>query len=87
MCQLVLVDTTYADVLLMDQFKLALPDAALVRGITVEVRRAGDDSVSDDSLRITKGGKIGAAERALPQPWSPDVAWVTYGGPTDLWRR
>jgi hypothetical protein len=85
MCQLILVNTAYRDVLLTDRFKLELPSAAIVRGITVEVRRAGDDSVSDDSVRLIKGGQLGTAERALPQTWSPEVAWITYGGPTDLW--
>jgi len=85
MCQLILVDTTYRDALLTDQFKLEVPKAAIVRGIKVDVRRAGDDSVSDDSVRIIKGGQLGAAERALPQTWSPEVGWVSYGGPTDLW--
>lgn len=85
MCQIVLVNTTYRDPLLADQFGLSVPTDALIRGITVEVRRAGDDSVADDSVRIIKGGHIGSAERALPLPWSMDPTWVSYGGPTDLW--
>jgi hypothetical protein len=85
MCQLILVNTTYRDPLLTDQFKLGVPSAAVVRGITVQVRRAGDDSVSDDSVRIIKGGTIGAAERSLPQTWSSELEWITYGGPSELW--
>jgi hypothetical protein len=85
MCQLILVQSTYRDVLLTDRFGLEIPRAAIIRGITVEVRRAGDDSVADNSVHIIKGGQIGIAERALPDPWSADVTWVTYGGPDDLW--
>ena len=85
MCQIILVNTTYRDQLLADQFGLGVPTDAVIRGITVEVRRAGDDSVADDSVRIIKGGHIGSAEHALPAAWSTDVTWVSYGGPTDLW--
>ena len=70
MCQIVLVNTTYRDQLLAEQFGLTIPSDALIRGIAVEVRRAGDDSVADDSVRIIKGGQIGSAERALPTAWS-----------------
>jgi hypothetical protein len=83
--QLTVVNTTYHDVLLTDQFKLEVPEAAEVQGITVEVRKAGSDSVVDDSVRIIKGGVIGAAERASSQVWSADLTWVSYGGPADLW--
>jgi hypothetical protein len=83
--QLIVVDTPYHDMLLADQFKLEVPQGADVRGITVEIRKAGNDSIVDDSVRIIKGGKIGTTERASAQVWSPDLTWVTYGGPDDLW--
>jgi len=85
MCQIVLVNTAYRDTLRVDQFGLSMPSDAVIRGITVEVRHAGDDSVSDDSVRILKGGQVGRAEHAQPAPWSTDATWVSYGGPIDLW--
>ena len=82
---LVVVATSYHDPLLTTAFDLDVPEGAMVRGITVELRRAGHASVSDDSLRIVKGGRISGAERAASDPWSEDLTWVTYGGPDDLW--
>jgi hypothetical protein len=83
--QLVAVFTPYRDRLLTTEFGLEVPDAASIRGITVEVRRAGDSLVSDDTVRILKGGAVGEAERASSAAWTDELSWATYGGPTDLW--
>lgn len=85
MTQIILVNSTYRDVLVADQLSMEVPAAATIEGISVEVLRAGDASVADDSVRIVRGGRIGAAERALPQTWLEEPAWVTYGSPGDLW--
>lgn len=85
MTQIILVNTTYRDTLLAEEFKLEVPPDAEVRGITVEIRRAGDGNVADHSVRIIKGGQIGSAERALPQTWSEEPTWISYGGANDSW--
>jgi hypothetical protein len=85
MCQLILVKTTYRDTLLIDQFKLQIPTDATILGLTVEVRRTGDATISDDSVRIIKAGKIAGSEHAQTQPWSTKLGWISYGGATDLW--
>jgi hypothetical protein len=83
--ELVVVATPYHDRLLASAFALDVPAAAVVRGITVEVRRAGDASVSDASIRLVKGGAVSGAERSSSVPWTQDLDWVTYGGASDLW--
>lgn len=83
--QLVAISTPYHDVLLTDQFKLEVPDGAAVTGIVVEILKAGDTTIVDDSVRLMKGGVAGGAERASTQTWATDLTWVTYGGPEDLW--
>ncbi|HKY41082.1 MAG TPA: hypothetical protein VJN18_34350 [Polyangiaceae bacterium] len=85
MTQIIVVPGDYHDVLLLDQFELEVPTGASILGLTVEIRRAGNDSVADDSVRIVKGGRVGEAERALAAVWSEDLTWVTYGGSEDLW--
>ncbi len=85
MTQIILVNTTFRDTLLADQFKLEVPEGAEIRGVTVEIRRAGGDGVADHSLRIIKGGEVRDAERAQPQTWSEGPTWVSYGGADDLW--
>jgi hypothetical protein len=83
--QLIAVSTPYRDRLLTKQFKLEVPPSAVILGITVEIRKAGEDPVSDDSVRIIKGGVVGDAERASSDKWSQALSWSTYGGPQDLW--
>jgi hypothetical protein len=85
MTQIVLADTGYADVLVVDDFGLDVPDGAAIRGITVEVRRAGDASVVDDSVRLVKAGKVVGAEHGRPDAWGDEPAWVSYGAEDDLW--
>jgi len=85
MTQLILVPGNYHDVLLVDHFQLEVPAAATILGITVEVHRAGDDGVADESVRIVKDGRGGESERALPEVWRRDLTWISYGGPDDLW--
>src|SRR5690606_25279014 len=85
--QLVVVDTAYSDALIAEELALALevPESASIEGITVEVRKASGGYVVDDSVRIVKGGMIGSAERASTTEWGQDFAWLSYGGPDDLW--
>jgi hypothetical protein len=82
---LVAVNNTYQDRLLATDFALEVPEAAVVRGLTVEIRRAGELSIADGSVRILKRGSLGALERATSEPWPDELEYTTYGGPDDLW--
>lgn len=83
--QLVAVFTPYHDRLLTTDFELEVPENAVIRGLSVDVRRGSLGEVSDDSVRILKGGELGSAERASTLPWGEVLEWASYGGPTDLW--
>ncbi|HKY36731.1 MAG TPA: hypothetical protein VJN18_12365 [Polyangiaceae bacterium] len=85
MTQIVLASSPYRDVLLVDTFGLDVPEGADIRGITVEVRRAGDATVVDDSVRLLKAGELFGAERGISDAWSDEPAWVSYGGEDDSW--
>ena len=85
MSQIVMVTTDYRDTLLVDDFGLDVPDSARIRGITVEVRRAGDASVVDDTVRLLKGGSVVGAEHGSSDAWSDEPTWVTYGGEDEAW--
>jgi hypothetical protein len=86
--EIVLWSYPYHDTLLLDQFKLEVPDGADVRGITATIRRAagGEDEAVDRGVSLIKHGVIGSVDRSLAAPWSaPDFVDVDYGGPKDLW--
>jgi hypothetical protein len=85
MTQIVLTTSPYRDTLLVDDFALEVPDGASVLGITVEVRRAGDASVADDSVRLLRAGELVGGERGKPDMWSEQPEWVTYGSAEDTW--
>jgi len=85
MTQIILVPGDYHDYLFADELALEVPPDAKILGLTVQVRRAGDDGVADDSVRIIKNGQIGDAERAQAGVWNEDLVSVSYGGPGDLW--
>lgn len=84
--QIVAVETPYRDQLLTSQFGLGVPADAVIRGIQVSIRHAGDESIADDSVKLTKAGRAVGAERAAAEAWSSEkLTWVDYGGPDDLW--
>jgi hypothetical protein len=86
--EIVLWSYPYHDPLLLDQFKLEVPDNAEVLGITATVRRAadGEDEAVDAGVHLIKHGVVGSADRSLSTAWTaPDLVNVDYGGPKDLW--
>lgn len=85
---LVTVSDPYRDYLLVDDFKLEIPEGAEILGITATIRRAtsGANEAVDAAVRLIKGGVMGGSDRSSPVPWSaPDFVDEEYGGPTDLW--
>jgi hypothetical protein len=82
--EITLVDSEYHDALLTDDFRHEVPADAEILGITAEIRRSGDRA-ADYSVRILKRGGLGSAERALPDLWTTDLTWLTYGDAEDLW--
>jgi hypothetical protein len=84
----VLISDPYTDLLLVDDFKLEIPEGAEILGITATIRRAGGSPMEavDGAVRLIKGGVIGEADRSQATPWGgPMFENVDYGGPEDLW--
>ncbi len=70
------------------QYKFDIPAAATITGIEVSVkRRAGSfaTSVSDNAVRLIKGGTIGTTDRSIAAAWPLAYGTATYGSSSDLW--
>lgn len=67
-------------------FGLAVPPAAVIGGIEVEIRRRSrDGTIADQAVVIVKEGVRGDANHARIEPWQIAYETLVYGGPTDLW--
>lgn len=69
-------------------FDFAIPAGATIDGIKVEVEKSAQNTnrIKDSSVRIVKGGVIGATNKAdLANFWGTSDAYTTYGSPTDTW--
>lgn len=85
------VPTTGAtEYLHVSNFGFSIPSGATIDGIVVEVERDADYSlgsnyVSDDRVRIVKGGSIGSTDKSSGALWPSADAYATYGSSSDLW--
>ena len=78
---------TVSQYLKFTELPLGVPDGATIGGITIEIERnVVLNAVSDDRVRIVKGGVIGTEDKASGTPWvvTTDIYYV-YGGQTDDW--
>lgn len=68
-------------------FGFSIPNGSTINGITVQVERraSSDGAISDNSIRIVKGGTIGSTNKASAAYWATGEAIVSYGGASDLW--
>lgn len=68
-------------------FGFAIPEGSTINGITVEVEKAmtGATSISDNAVRIVKGGTIGSTEMKAAGDWPTTDAYTTYGSSSSLW--
>lgn len=73
-------------------YGFSIPAGQTIRGVLVEVKKKGTNDVPnvtfvfDDSIKLLKAGAVTGATRAdLTTRWSATNAYVSYGGPTDLW--
>jgi len=73
-------------------FGFAIPSGSTIKGIVVEVDRyastgIGGTRVSDNSIKLVKGGAIGGDDRSTGLLWpeSDSDTYVSYGNSTDLW--
>lgn len=92
-----LADNTYCtSVLLLGQitnylkatnFGFTIPLDATVDGIVIEIEKSTTiaTSITDNSVKIVKGGTVVGSELASATQWGTTDAYATYGTPTELW--
>ncbi len=67
-------------------FGFAVPTGATINGITVEVEKKQQNGtgVTDEKMRIVKGGTI-SSTNSTAVAWTSSDAYATYGSSTNLW--
>ncbi|MBS1620685.1 MAG: T9SS type A sorting domain-containing protein [Bacteroidetes bacterium] len=76
--------------LLASGYGFSIPALANICGIKVDIEKRYQtiglfSSVTDNSVKIVKGGVVSGAERASGSAWSPSDAYSSYGSNSDLW--
>lgn len=73
--------------LLAKGFGFVVPVGAVVRGVTVKVRRRSDsaNAVVDDAVALVRSGVVSPVTKSAPGAWPVQLATATYGGPADTW--
>jgi hypothetical protein len=70
-------------------FGFDIPSTATIQGIKVEINKFNDPGaggdITDERVRIVKGGTIGVTDRAESDNWPTSPQYVTHGSSTDLW--
>lgn len=70
--------------------KFNIPGGAVICGIQIDVERNATgllpgSSVTDNSIKIVKGGQLIGTEQAIGSAWPSTDTYASYGGNTDLW--
>src|SRR5687767_6586803 len=77
---------SYTDYLVVSNFNFAIPDAAVISGIMIEVEDSDPNQLTSEyRVRILNGGIIGSYEKATGAAYPATDAYRTYGGNGDLW--
>lgn len=78
--------SSYTDYLSATNFGFSIPSGVTITGIIVEVERSDPNfRTADYSVRIIKGGTVGAAERAGGSSYPSSDSYQSYGNAGDLW--
>ena len=77
---------TYTDYLVATNFGFTIPSGVTINGIVVEVERADPNfRTADYSIRIIKGGSLGATEKSVGSGYPSTDSYQSYGNAGDLW--
>jgi hypothetical protein len=74
--------------LTVTDFSFSIPSTATICGIEVMIENSVSGAmqiVSDNSVKLIKGGLITGNDYASSSPWSTSSSVVSYGGSTDAW--
>ena len=67
-------------------FGFSIPTTSSILGIKVEVeKKMLSGGVTDNAVRLIKGGTIGTTDRSSAVSWPASDAYTTYGSGADLW--
>ena len=68
-------------------FGFNIASGATINGITVAWERSATimGTISDNRVRIVKGGTIGATDKSAAGTWGTVDAYQSYGSTSDLW--
>ena len=67
-------------------YGFTIPDGATIDGIVVGIEKYGSlNTVTDNSVRIIKGGSGTGSNKALGGYWGTSDAYYTYGASDDKW--
>jgi hypothetical protein len=83
-----MVNQEYRDYLAVESFGFAIPEDAVILGISVEfLRAAGTEAqVSDHEIYLLRDGqRVGVAHGTPGETWGLDLTWVNHGNETDVW--
>jgi hypothetical protein len=77
---------SFTDYMVITNFGFNIPQGTIIHGIVVSIERSDPAGLTADySIRIVKGGTIGATERSTGAAYPLTDADQTYGSTTDLW--
>lgn len=74
--------------LTVTDFSFSIPSTATICGIEVIIENSVSGAmqiVSDNSVKLIKGGVITGNDYASSNPWSTSSSIISYGGSTDTW--
>ncbi|MEM7040863.1 MAG: hypothetical protein AAF570_28125 [Bacteroidota bacterium] len=77
----------FTEYLRINNFNFSIPSNANISGIEVVVIRKADtpNSLTDRTVRLTKGGTPTGRNLAAPGLWENSLTAVFYGGETEAW--
>lgn len=73
--------------LMVTGFSFNMPSDATITGVTVKVERnaTSTSAISDNSVKLVKGGVISGSDKASASTWGTSDTVATYGSATDSW--
>ena len=66
-------------------FGFAIPNTAVVLGITASIERKATGTVTDTRVRLVKAGTIQATDKSAGAAWPASDTVATFGGAADVW--
>lgn len=66
-------------------FNFGIPDDATIKGILVAIKKRGDGSITDDTIKLIGNNVVGVENKASTDTWSTTRQYSFYGNSGDDW--